>query len=75
MDQLCRMAYFGQDICEELVIDEYGSFEPVWKLYDEYEPLVVPQLKKLYIRPTLICGGFWSFMREVFPNCEIIFMR
>ena len=75
MDQLCRMAYFGQDICSELVIDEHGSFEAVWKLYDAYEPLIVPQLTKLYIYKDIVCPGFWSFMKEIFPNCEVYYMR
>ena len=73
MDQLCRMAYFGQDICEELKIDEAGSFEVVWKEYDYYgDPLIVPQLRKLYITSDFECPGVWSFLRETFPNCEVI---
>jgi hypothetical protein len=75
MEQLCRMAYYGQNICESLVVNEIGSFEPVWKHYDDMEPLVIPQLKELYIFPELVCPGFWSFMREVFPNCEVVYMR
>ena len=66
------MAYFGQDICETLVVNEPGSFESIWKNYDEYEPLIIPQLKKLYIRREFVCPGFWSFMRECFPKCEVI---
>lgn len=65
------MAYFGKDICEELRITESGSFEPVWKKYDEYEPRVVPQLRKLYVTREFACPGIWSFIREVFPNCEL----
>jgi len=73
MDQLCRMAYFGQDICDELVIDEPGSFEIVWKEYDCYgEPLTIPQLQRLYITPEFVCPGVWSFLHEVFPNCQVI---
>ena len=72
MEQLCRMAYYGQDVCEQLTINEPGSFEPVWKQYDDMEPLVIPQLRKLYIRRESLCPGFWSFMREVFPNCSVI---
>ena len=73
MDQLCRMAYLGQDICEELYINETGSFDIVWKEYDKYEnTLVIPQLQKLYIGRDFVCPGIWSFLREVFPNCEVI---
>jgi hypothetical protein len=73
MEHLCRMAYFGQDICEELVIDESGSFDVVWKQYDDCgEPLIIPQLRKLYINPEFACPGVWSFLKEVFPNCEIV---
>ena len=72
MDQLCKMAYFGQNICEELHITEKGSFENVWKQYDAYEPVVVPQLKKLYITIDFPCAGVWSFLHEIFPNCEVI---
>lgn len=66
------MAYFGQNICESLEILESGSFEPVWKRYDAYEPVIVPQLRKLYITREFPCPGVWSFIREVFPNCEVI---
>lgn len=72
MEQLCQMAYFGQNICEELRITEKGSFETVWKRYDAYNPVVVPQLKKLYITIDFPCDGVWSFLREIFPNCEVI---
>jgi hypothetical protein len=75
MDQLCRMAYLDQDICEQLVVNEPGSFEPVWKQYDDLEPRIVPQLKALYIRKEFVCPGFWSFMKTIFPNCEIVYLR
>ena len=60
MDQLCRMAYFGEEICEEL-----------WKKYDMYEPRPVPELKKLYLPANFGCSGVWSFLAEIFPNCTI----
>jgi hypothetical protein len=69
MEQLCEMAYCGQNICDELIINEPGSFENVWKKYDRFEPLIVPQLKNLYISDKFQCPGVWSFLREVFPNC------
>jgi hypothetical protein len=72
MEQLCDMAYFQKDVCEELWIIESGSFETTWKQYDAYEPTVVPELKRLYITKDFPCGGVWSFLREIFPNCEVI---
>ena len=74
MERLFSMAYFGQNICEELAINQPGSLEPVWKRYDETggDPLIIPQLRRLYIRYENVCPGFWSFMRECFPNCEVI---
>lgn len=72
MEQLCEMAYFGQHNCEELWITEPGSFENIWKRYDAYEPMVNLDLKRLYIRYECVCSGFWSFMREVFPNCQVV---
>ena len=71
MEQLCDMAYFGQTICEELWITERGSFEPIWKKYDLYTPMIVPQLKKLYITTEFACPGVYSFLHEIFPNCEV----
>jgi hypothetical protein len=66
------MAYYGQDVCDSLVVNEPGSFEPVWKNYDDMEPLIIPQLRTLFVRREFVCPGFWSFMREVFPNCQVI---
>ena len=70
MDQLCRMAYFGEEVVEELQLEQ-GSFEEIWKQYDAYEPQPVPELKKLYIPANFGCSGVWSFLAEVFPNCTI----
>lgn len=75
MEKLCNMAYFGKDICDELVITEKGSFENIWKNYDEYEPMVVLQLKKLYITNDFMCPGSRSFLREIFPNCKVFILE
>ena len=75
MDQLCRMAYFREDLCEELRISEPGSFESVWRNYDAYEAKIVPELKVLYVTEEFTCLGSRSFIEAIFPNCDVIIMR
>jgi hypothetical protein len=75
MEQLCRMAYFREDLCEELTIAEPGSFDPVWRKYDAFEPKIVPELKVLYITEEFTCLGSSSFIEAIFPNCHVIIMR
>ena len=75
MEQLCDMAYFGKNICERLMIEDPGSFEPVWRRYDKYEPKPVLELKELYIMEEFECPGFQSFIRAIFPNCKIMYFE
>jgi hypothetical protein len=69
------MAYFREKLCEELTIAEPGSFDPVWRKYDAFEPTIVPELKVLYITEEFTCLGSSSFIEAIFPNCDVIIMR
>jgi hypothetical protein len=69
------MAYFREDLCEELRISEPGSFESVWRNYDAYEAKIVPELKVLYVTEEFTCLGSRSFIEAIFPNCDVIIMR
>jgi hypothetical protein len=75
MEQLCDMAFFGKNISRRVVILEPGSFDPVWRKYDKYEPKPVPELKELYIMEEFHCPGSESFLREIFPNCRIVYFE
>jgi hypothetical protein len=50
---------------------ENRPFDEIWKRYDGLEPCVVPELEVLYVPWGAVCPGIWSFLREVFPNCEV----
>jgi hypothetical protein len=88
--RLCDMAYYRKNVVSEFVVDgllgdleqellESNNIEELtldfqWQKYQQLKPLVIPELKYIYVPKTLFESlGVYSWFRYSFPNCKIEF--
>jgi hypothetical protein len=51
-------------------------FDQIWRSYDSMTPTVNTTLRYIYVPRVLFdVLGINSFMKEVFPNCEVVFWK
>jgi len=80
------MAYYRKNVVSEFVVD--GLYEEIlesknveeltldfqWQKYQQLKPLVIPELKYIYVPKLLFESlGVYSWFRYSFPNCKIEF--
>jgi hypothetical protein len=88
--RLCDMAYYRKNVVSEFIVDgllgdleqellESNNVEELtldfqWQKYQQLKPLVIPELKYIYVPKTLFESlGVYSWFRYSFPNCKIEF--
>jgi hypothetical protein len=84
--KLCDMAYYRKNVVSEIVTD--GTYEELlqsknieemsldfqWKNYNSLKPLVINELKYIFVPKILFESlGVYAWFRYSFPNCRIDF--
>lgn len=84
--KLCDMAYYRKNVVSEFIVD--GLYEEIlklknleeltldfqWKNYQELKPLIIPELKYIYVPRILFESlGVYAWFKYSFPNCKIEF--
>jgi hypothetical protein len=84
--KLCDMAYYRKNVVSEFIVDglydellklknlEELTLDFQWKNYQQLKPLIIPELKYIYVPRILFESlGVYAWFKYSFPNCKIEF--
>lgn len=80
------MAYYRKNVVSEFIVDglydellklknlEELTLDFQWKNYQQLKPLIIPELKYIYVPRILFESlGVYAWFKYSFPNCKIEF--